>query len=76
MLSVVPQLLGLVFGTFVDQLVKTDKRYFAHCCCEKGSLLSNPVNGATVKIQDATKEQDFTNQQNTAQDIIRKLRGP
>ena len=68
-------MLGFVLGTVVAQSVKTDERYVVHCCCEKGSLLSNPVNSTNVETHDVTKSQDFTDPK-TAQDIIRQLRGP
>ena len=48
-------MLGFVFGTAVAQSVKTDERLFVHCCCEKGSLLSSPVNRRKVKIHEVTK---------------------
>ena len=58
--------------TSIDHAVKTDERYFVYFCCEKGSLLSNPVHWTKVKINDVTKEQDFTNPK-TVLDIIWKL---
>ena len=44
-----------------DRSATTDDVVFVHCCCEKGNLLSKPVEGQGVKITDITKEGDSTN---------------
>ena len=48
--------------TGMDRSVVTDNKVtFVHCCCEKGNIISKPVEGQGVKITDITKEDDFTN---------------
>ena len=68
------EMLGFVLQRKVCQSVPADEKSFIHCCCEDGSLLSNPIGGTHMKIVDVTKETDFTDQR-TVGDIIRKLRG-
>ena len=53
-----------------DRSVSSDgKVTFIHCCCEKGNLLSRPIEGKYMKIIDITKEDDFTNA-NTVKGVI------
>ena len=42
------QILGFTLKTGVGQSVTTDERSCIHCCCEKCSLLSNPVDDRKV----------------------------
>ena len=50
-----------------------DKVTFMHCCCEKGNLLSKPIEGKGVKITDITKEDDFTSA-DTVKHVIRQIK--
>ena len=68
-------MVGFVLERQACQSVPADEKLFIHCCCEDGSLLSNPIGGTHMKIVDVTKETDFTDQR-TVGDIIRKLKGP
>ena len=36
-------------------VVTDDKVTFVHCCCEKGNILSKPIEGKGVKVTDITK---------------------
>ena len=55
--------------------VTTDEVVFVHCCCEKGNIMSKPIEGQGVKITDITNEDDFTNV-NTVKDVLKKIKGP
>ena len=58
-----------------SQSVPVDEKSFIHCCCENGSLLSNQIGGASMKVVDVTTERDFTNK-SAVHDITWKLKGP
>ena len=53
------EMLGFVLQRKACQSVPADEKSFIHCCCENGSLLSNPVGGTHMKIVDVTQETDF-----------------
>ena len=69
------EILGFVLERKTCQSVPADEKSVINCCCENGSLLSNPVGLTHMRIVDMTKETDFTDQR-TVNDIICKLRGP
>ena len=56
------EMLGFVLQSKACQAAPADEKSFIHCCCEDGSLLSNPVTGTRMKIADVTKEADFADQ--------------
>ena len=68
-------LLGFVVGKRINQSVPADEKYFIHCCCDNGSLLSNPIMKTSMKVIDITKERNFTDKL-TANDIIRSIKSP
>ena len=68
------EMLGFALPRKACQSVPADEKYAMHCCCEDGSLLSNPIGGTHMKIVAVTKETDFTDQR-TVGDVIRKLKG-
>ena len=68
------EMLRFVLQSEACQSAPADEKSFIHCCCEDGSLLSNPVKGARMKVVDVTKETFCTNQC-TVNNVIRKLKG-
>ena len=63
-------MLGFTLKTVVVQSVTTGERSLVHCCCcEKGKLLSNPVDDTKMKIH-------YISNMKTVDGIIRKLSGP
>ena len=58
----------------ICQSASADEISFIHCCCENGSVLSNPVGKTGMIICDITKKSDFT-EPNTVCGIMRKLQG-
>ena len=49
------------------------EQYFILCCCEAGSLLSNPTKGLKMNFMDTTEEHDFC-RPNTVDIVIKKIR--
>ena len=56
-------LCGLCFNStkVVRQPASAGESSFIRGCCERGSLLSLPLSGKHGRVQDITKETDFTN---------------
>ena len=55
------EMLGFVLEGKTSQSVPAHEKSLVHCCCESGSLLSNPSGGTSTKVVDVMKEKDFTN---------------